>query len=206
MNSTSGMIYNALEWVTRFAYINILWGLFSLLGGVIFGFFPATIAMFALIREWIKGNTEIPVFSSFWKFYKADFLKSNLLGLFIAAVVIVIYIDVQYIQNSTSLEWTYIPLFVFMLLFILFLFYIFPVFVHYDLKIPQLIKNAFLLMLINPLHSLFMIICLTSIFFVMRALPALAFIFGGSAYAFITMWLCFNAFNKVKRKAHGKLD
>lgn len=207
MNYASGVIYNAMEWLTRFAYINLLWALFSLLGGMIFGVFPATTAMFTLIREWLKGNVDIPIFSSFWKQYKSEFIKSNLLGLFIALIGVMIYIDVQYIKYSlNTMALTYIPLFAFMLLFILFLLYIFPAFVHYDLKIPQLIKNAFLIMLINPLHNLLMVICLVAIFFVMRAIPALAFIFGGSTYAFITMWMCLNAFNKISRKANGKQD
>ncbi|WP_085523013.1 YesL family protein [Tuberibacillus sp. Marseille-P3662] len=205
MNHASGVIYNAMEWLTRFAYINLLWGLFSLLGGLIFGFFPATTAMFTLVREWLKGNADIPIFPSFWKHYRSEFIKSNLLGLFIALIGIMIYIDVRYIQLSlNTMALTYIPLFAFMLLFILFLLYIFPAFVHYDLKVPQVIKNAFFIMLIHPLHNLFMVISLVAIFFVMKAIPALAFIFGGSTYAFITMWMCLNAFNKISRKAHDK--
>ena len=69
MNPTSGFIYNVLEWITRFAYLNLLWILFSLAGGVIFGFFPATIAMFAIAREWLKGNRNTN-FNTFWKHYR----------------------------------------------------------------------------------------------------------------------------------------
>lgn len=202
MSNTSSVIYSIMEWITRFAFVNILWILFSLAGGIILGFFPSTIAMFAIVRDWLRGNSEVPVFKTFWKYFKKEFWKSNRLGLFIMAIFAIIGIDIWYIQINLNelLTWTYIPLLAFMLLFLLFLFYIFPAFVHYDLKIFKLVKNAFLIMLINPLNTILIILCLGSLYFVMRSIPALAFIFGGSSYAFITMWLCLNAFNKIQRK------
>lgn len=202
MNTTSSVIYSILEWITRFAYVNLLWILFSLLGVIIVGFFPSTIAMFAIVRDWIRGDTEKPVFKTFWNYFKAEFWKSNRLGILLMVIVCIIGIDLWYIQINLNelLTWTYTPLFAFMVLFLLFLFYIFPAFVHYDLKLLQLIKNAFLIMLINPIHTILIVLCLGSLYFVMHAVPALAFIFGGSSYAFITMWLCLHAFNKIQRK------
>jgi uncharacterized membrane protein YesL len=202
MNNTRNALYSIMEWITRFAYINVLWILFSLVGGIILGFFPSTIAMFAIVRDWLRGNTDLPVFKTFWGYFKKEFWKSNRLGLVIMAIVLLIGIDIWYIQiNLNNLfTWISIPLFAFMLLFLIFLFYIFPSFVHYDLKIVQLIKNALLIMLINPLHTFLIILCLGLLYFVMNFLPALAFIFGGSSYAFITMWACLHAFNKVQRK------
>lgn len=203
MNSTSGFIYSVTEWITKFAYLNLLWVFFTLMGGVLFGFFPATIAMFAVTREWINGNTDKPMFKSFWEYYRRDFLKSNLLGLFIVIVGIIISADILYIQtnNNEFLTWTYIPLFAFMLVFIMLLFYLFPTFVHYDIKLGQVIKNATLIMLINPINTFMIFLCLVPLFFIMKTLPALAFIFGASSYAFITMWISLQAFNKAKMKS-----
>ncbi|QTN00464.1 DUF624 domain-containing protein [Sediminibacillus dalangtanensis] len=195
-----GALYTTLEWITRFAYINLLWILFTLTGGVLFGFFPATIAMFALVRQWLLGKSSLPVMGTFWSYYKKDFWKSNLLGLFVSIIVLLIYIDIQYIQ-LTELEWTYVPLFAFMLLFVFYLFYLFPVFVHFDLKVSGMLRNAFLIMLVNPISTFFMVVCLVCTFVVMRYLPALFFIFGGSVYAFITMWMSMHAFRKIAAKS-----
>lgn len=201
MNSTSSFIYNVLEWITRFAYLNLLWIVFSLLGAVVFGFFPSTLAMFAVSRDWLRGNTGQPVFQSFWKYYRRDFVKSNLLGLFITLIAGFIAVDLFYIQaSSADLAWTYVPLFAFMFLFAMYLFYLFPTFVHYDIKVHQVIKNAFLIMLINPLNSFIIFLCLGSIAVIMQAVPALAVIFGGSTYAFITTWIALRAFNRVDGK------
>ena len=202
MNSTNNFIYHVSEWITRFAYLNLLWLSFTVVGGVLFGFFPATIAMFAVTRQWLKGNTDKPILQSFWQYYRKDFLKSNLLGIFIVIIAIIIIADILYIKanNNEFLTWTYIPLFAFMLLFTMLLFYIFPTFVHYELKVGQVIKNATLIMLINPINTLLIFLCLVPLFFIMKTFPALLFIFGGSSYAFITMWISLQAFSRAQIK------
>lgn len=204
MNST---LYRALEWITRFAYINLLWIFFTIVGGGFLGLFPSTIALFAIIRDWLRGHKETPLFSSFWQYYKNEFWKSNRLGAFILFIIAFISIDIYFIKVNANdaLTWTYIPLFAFMFLFLLFLFYIFPVYVHYDLKVFQLIKNAFLIMLVHPINSLIIIICLVSCYYIIKLLPALGFIFGGSIYAFITMWMALNAFNKIQKNEKRSL-
>jgi uncharacterized membrane protein YesL len=206
MKATSSFIYSILEWITRFAYLNLLWLAFTLAGGIILGFFPSTTAMFAVSREWIKGNTDKPVFKTFWEFYRNDFWKSNRLGLFVAFIGLLIVLDVFYIQSSTSklLSWSYAPLFAFMLLFALFLFYLFPSFVHFDIKVRAVIKNSFFLMLINPATNVLLLLTLVPLYFLMSMFPALIVIFGGSAYAFITMWYALHAFNKANNRSSQK--
>ena len=204
MNTMTSKIYNILEWITKFAYVNLLWFIFTLVGGVILGFYPSTIAMFAMIRDWLRGKTDLPVLKTFWKYYKLDFLKGNLLGLFINVLFVFIATDIFYISLNDQLVWTHIPLFAFILIIALFLLYIFPSFVHFDLKVIPLMKNSFLMMIISPIHSFLMIICLVSVYFIMRAVPALFFIFGGATYAFITTWLSLHAFEKIQQKREGK--
>lgn len=202
MNVTSSFLYNVVEWITKFAYLNALWILFTLLGGIIFGFYPSTISMFAIVREWLKGETDIPLFSTFWKHYRDEFFKSNLLGIFVTLVGVVIALDIFYIHSTDSdlLTWTYLPLFAFMFLFIMFLFYLFPSFVHFDLTLGQVIKNSFFIMLINPIKTLLICLCLLPFFYLVSLLPAIGFIFGGSVYAFISMRFSLHAFQKVSEK------
>jgi uncharacterized membrane protein YesL len=111
-------------------------------------------------------------------------------------------LDFWYIQADfrEPFTWTHIPLFAFMLLFLFFSFYLLPAFVHFDLSVRRLIKQAFLIMLIHPLHTLLILLCLGSLFLIMSRVPALAFIFGGSAYAFITTWISLHAFKRIQGK------
>ncbi|UOR11437.1 YesL family protein [Halobacillus amylolyticus] len=199
MNLFGSQLYRIMEWVTRFAFLQVLWIVFTIAGLGIFGIFPSTIAVFSIIRNWILGKDHTPLFKSFIHYYKTEFWKSNLLGAFVLIIVSLISIDIYYVQLSSIFTWTYIPLFSFMLISVLFIFYTFPVFVHYDLTILQTLKNSFLIMLISPIQSLLIIISLISLFIIMRYLPALGFIFGISSYSFVTMWLSLHAFRNVSK-------
>lgn len=188
----------------KFAYVNLLWVIFTITGGVILGLYPATTAMFAMVRDWLRGKSDLPVFKTFWRYYKLDFLKSNLLGIFINLLLMLIAIDIFYIIVNNQLTWTHFPFYAFILIVVLFMFYIFPSFAHFNLNVIPLIKNAFLIMIISPIQSFLMIVCLVSVYFIMRAVPALFFIFGSTAYAFITTWLGLHAFEKIQQKQEGK--
>lgn len=62
--------------ILNLVYVNFLWWLFTLLGLGIFGAGPATYALVSIIRQWMRGNTSVPIFSSYWKYYKESFKES----------------------------------------------------------------------------------------------------------------------------------
>ena len=194
--SMSGL-YTLTEWITKFAYVNLLWIGFSLLGLVLFGISPSTVAMFAVIRKWLMGESDIPVFQTFWDTYKKEFLRSNGLGLVLAILAIIIYIDLFYIKIDTSFQ---IPLYLIIFTIVITVLYIIPVYVHYEVKFIQLFKNAFFIMLVNPIPNMMMIIGFIAAIFVMKFIPALWFIFGGSITAGIIMASCYVAFQKIEKK------
>ncbi|WP_071396411.1 YesL family protein [Bacillus tuaregi] len=202
MNNAANRAYAATEWITRFAYINLLWIGFTLLGLVVFGFFPATISMFAVIRKWLMGETDIPVFRTFWEYYKAEFFRSNGLGLILVIVGGLIFLDLFFMRNAGSsfMSIIQIPLYIFMFAVVLTILYLFPVYVHYELKLTQIIKNSFLMMLINPIENIVMIAGIVSMYFVFRFLPGLGFFFGGSLTAALMMATCFLVFKKMDKK------
>src|SRR5690625_5218522 len=72
--------YRLALWITRFAYLNLLWVVFTFVGLIFFGFLPATAAMFAVVRKWIGGEANIPVLPTFWKSYRKEFVKINIIG------------------------------------------------------------------------------------------------------------------------------
>jgi uncharacterized membrane protein YesL len=193
--SMSGL-YTLTEWITKFAYVNLLWIGFSLLGLVLFGISPATVAMFTVIRKWIMGESDIPVFQTFWGTYKKEFLRSTGLGMVLALFSSIIYIDLYYIKMDTSIQ---IPLYLIIIAMIMTVLYIFPVYVHYEVKFIQMFKNAFFIMLVNPISNIMMLIGFTAVIFVMKFIPALLFIFGGSISAGIIMSSCYLAFQKIER-------
>lgn len=71
------MMYGACEAIMKIAWLNTLWVLFTLGGGVVFGWAPSTAAMFTVVRKWLLGRTDAPVFKTFYQTYKKEFFKNK---------------------------------------------------------------------------------------------------------------------------------
>lgn len=199
MNKT---ILTITEWITRFAILNLLWIGFTIIGFFVFGFFPATISMFSVVRKWIKGETDINTLSYFWKIYKHEFGKGNVFGLVIWLISCIIFIDLYYMNVTADFFALviHIPLYLFIFAFVFSLLYFFPVYVHYNTTSMQLVKNSFLIMLIHPLHTVAMFAGIALTFFVMYYIPGLAFFFGGSFVSYLIMGTAYHAFLRIEHK------
>ncbi|NYE07971.1 putative membrane protein YesL [Bacillus niacini] len=198
-----GSLNKLLEWISRLAFLNLLWISFSLLGLIIFGFFPATVAMFAVARKWMLGNEEMSIFKTFWTAYKREFLKSNVLGVIIVAIGLILYIDFQFVQHAANsfASFLYVPFFIITLIFISMLFYIIPIFVHYDMKLSQVMKNSFFVMIMNPLSTFYMLIGSFGILFVLSYAPPICLLYSGNLLALFIMKPATNAFDKINQKS-----
>lgn len=192
-------INKVLEWITKMAYLNVLWMSFTILGVVVVGLFPSTTATFSVVRKWVIGETDIPVFKTFWDSYKKSLLKSNLLGYMLLLFSLILYIDIRIFNESSNsfVNLLAIPTIGITIVFILTTFYIFPTFVHYEIKLIQVIKNSFLIMIINPFQTAIMIVGITTIGFIFMKLQGLIPIFSVSVLAFVIMMPAVQAFNKV---------
>lgn len=195
-------IYATLDWITKLAYLNILWMFFTVLGLIVFGLFPATAATFAVVRRWVIGETDIPVFKTFWKVYKKEFFKSNLLGYILLVIGLILYIDIRIFNTSSNsfVNLLAIPAVGMMIILILTSLYVFPTFVHYEIKLIQVFKNAFLIMAINPLPTITMLIGLTGVGFVFMKLQGFIPIFSGSIMTFVITMPAVRAFQKMESK------
>jgi uncharacterized membrane protein YesL len=203
MESTDwmGKLLGICQWITRLAYINLLWLLFMILGLFILGAAPATVAMFTLIRKWIMGESDLPVFTTYWETYKKEFWKANSLGFILAGISIILYLDWRLIS---SLQGSLYPILMGCLIGVVFLFlvitlFIFPVYVQYEYKTLQYIKTAFLLGISYPLYTMVMIsaaICVSaiSIFF-----NGVGILFFGSGLSLAFMYISNLLFVKIAR-------
>lgn len=191
--------YSISEWIMKLAYVNILWISFSILGIVIFGFFPATIAMFAVVRKWVLKEPDIPVFKTFWATYKTEFLKSNLLGMVIVAFSLFLYFNLNIVQATTLpvFKLLYIPNVIVLMIFLLTLLYVMPVFVHFDVSLGKVMKNALFLMVVNPKATFCMMTLIGFLCFILLKLPGLIPFFSGSVIAYLLMWFSRYGFMKV---------
>lgn len=187
------------EWVMRLAYTNLLWLLFTLLGLGIFGLMPATTALFSVMRKWIQGHEQVSVFRLFWKVYREEFIRSNLIGVVLFIIGMIIYVDLAYIY-PTSWFWHVLrfAIYIFGFLFIVSLFYIFPLLAHYDWKKRLYLKFSLLLGISYLQYTLSMLVFSAVLFVLFAYLPGIVPFFSVSILAYGHMWLAYQVFKKVE--------
>jgi len=194
-------INDIFNWIARLAYLNLLWMFFIVLGGIVFGFIPSTVAMFSIIRKWLD-HEDVPVIHHYFKIYKKEFIKSNFLGMILGLVGIFIYVDSQLILSFNGFI-KIILLGSFMtvtILYLLVLFYIFPLFVHYKNGVLQYIKIALLIGISYPIKSLLMGISILSMLFICFVFPAISFLFLGSGLGLIIMYFSNHLFMEISEE------
>lgn len=204
MEGIANGFYRFSEWIMRFAYVNLLWIGFTLLGLIFLGFMPATAAMFGVIREWVRGNDDIPVFQTFWRIYREEFLKVNILGVILFLIGYILSIEYQILRSQTETIY-YVASFGVIVQFILYaivLVYILPIFVHFKLKLMQYFKWSFIIGLMHPIINVVLVVAVLLLNIITYyTIPGLLLFFGGSVSAFILMWgasLTFSKFEKAE--------
>jgi len=192
--------YRISVWIMNFVYLNLLWIFFTLVGLIVFGFSPATISVFSIVRKWIQGYTDIPIFKTFWKNYRKEFLKSNALGLFLTVIGYVLYLDFQLVlrTSNTMLQYTFLPLILVILVYLLTLLYVFPIYVQYNLKMIYVLKNALVIMIFRPFTTLTMVASTVIVFALLRYVPELIPFVSVSLWAYVLMWCSNLVFKKIE--------
>lgn len=189
--------------MVQLIYINFLWLFFTLVGLGVFGLFPATTAMFTVIRK-IHLREDIKISRVFWQSYKSEFLKANRFAAVIVLFLLILYVDFYFvIQVGGPLEWLF-PVFVFLLIAAaVVIAFFFPVYVHFNLKFLQYFKQAFFIGMKSPLELFAMGVILVCMYGVYNVFPGAIPLFAGSIFAYVMTALSIRAFNRIERKKGG---
>lgn len=180
-------------------YINFLWLFFTSIGLFVLGLFPATIALFTVMRNLLLHN-EKPITTTFWKTYKQEWLKGNGYALVSYSILIILAIDFYAIYLIDSLQILLIP--TFLLAFLIFgtLLFFFPVYVHFDLTFFAMIKQAFLFTITSPITVVLNCISIVCLYGVFNIIPGALPLFMGSVISYFAMKWSLSAFGKMEKK------
>ncbi|KHF40224.1 YesL family protein [Halalkalibacter okhensis] len=201
MNGFMGSFYRASVFISRLAYINILWIMFTLMGLVIFGFMPATVAMFAVTRKWINGSGDFPLFRTFWGYYKSEIVKSNVFGVFFVFIGYILYMN--FILVPEQVLWMTVLRYIFLVISIVYLITLltfFPTYVQLNLKGTNYLKTSLLLGLAYPQYVVLMVAGIVGIQWVMMFLPGLIPFFAASLICYVLTWVMNIVFKNVEKK------
>ncbi|WP_256941198.1 YesL family protein [Bacillus sp. EAC] len=202
IGKTMGKLFTVCEWIMRFAYVNLLWFLFSIAGLIIFGIFPATVALFTIVRKWIQKETDFPIWQTFLSVYLNEFKNSNRLGLILISCGTFLVFDAFFIQ---TLEGAFqlvlqVPLLIISAVYLMVLLYIFPVYVHYEFKLIEYLKNAFFLSIYHFHMTLLMLISVAAILFLLLYQPGLTPFFSIVSVAWVLMFCGIYSFNRIESR------
>jgi len=186
------------DWVIRLAYVNFLWIMFSAMGLFLLGIFPATAAMLTVIRKWLLKE-HVSVFHTFKKSYRQAFTDANFVGWLLVIIGFFIYIDFIFLTSMNGIIFTIL---LFILLSVSFIFlsiviYIFPVYVHFQLKKLEYVKYAFIISLSYPHLTILMILGAIVLIAVFITFPLLFPFLLVSSLGCLTMYISKRVFQKV---------
>ncbi|RSL35322.1 DUF624 domain-containing protein [Salibacterium salarium] len=195
-------LYKISHWIMRLAHLNLLWILFTFIGLVAAGIFPSTTAMFTIVRDWVRGEHDKPIFSTFWATYKKEFSRSNLLGSIVLIIGIILYVDYFYFLNmqgaiGTAMSILFITTAVLYLMLVSFLF---PVLAHYDFKTIDYIKYSFIVGASYPLHTFYIVLSVGVVLYATVVFPVILVFFSGSFLSLLIMRFAYTAFEKIDKK------
>lgn len=172
-------------------FLNIYWILFTIIGGIVFGLFPATIAVYSCIRHKLTyGYYKEKSFRLFKDVYKNEFFKSNKMALVLYLMWLIIYIDFNFLsQFDMGLVGNVVSGLLVAISLILFLMnlYLFPIYVHFKGNIRSYIKRSFALIIGKPKESLVSLSMAAILIVLYYNLPGLVPVFGITLYAYVSL-------------------
>ncbi len=195
MKFQESRLYTVMEYVAKFFSLNLLWLVTCL---AVVTIFPATAAMFAVVRDWVRGK-ERGIVAPYFRYLRENFAQSFGVGLLWTGFGFFLGLDVVALRMMT--HWLQTPLFVILVLVILLYagasVYLFPIMVQYRSKWWEVITNAFLLTVTRPIVTLacwgIIVLACTLFFFI-----PISLLLGVAATAYGVYRLCHSAFPRIE--------
>ncbi|ETT30167.1 hypothetical protein C162_33198 [Paenibacillus sp. FSL R7-269] len=230
-----GGIYRITEWISRIAFSNILWALCSipfLFAGIMkilmlgseaggpneqimlnwvlgvfapFTVFPATSALFTVVRKWVMGNTDVSTFRTFFQGYKENYLKSMLGGLIYTLLFVVMYVDVTvYMTQMPNFKIVGILMLVLMIILFVSMFNFFSIVVHYQMTFKEVVTNSILLTIARPIRVFSTLIGSGVLLYIGLRYPVLYVICIPTLIAMLAFFNFFATYNKLQLQVEKK--
>ncbi|MFB4212308.1 YesL family protein [Shouchella sp. JSM 1781072] len=199
----SNIFMKLAELIYKFVVLNLLWGVFVVLGLGVFGLMPATVALFRIIREWNNGRKEIPLVRSFWVYYKESLVKANLYGAMFFVMFYIIYVNVRFVSffyDESIHFFLYIIMFAVGSIIIMTFLNLFSVMAHFDRKMFQYLKLAFGMVFAHPLKSFMQLFWVAAYGLAAIYYPKAFLFIGVSVFAYVIMSMNYATFNRYKKE------
>ncbi|MCR8851294.1 DUF624 domain-containing protein [Lysinibacillus sp. FSL R7-0073] len=198
-----GKLYWFVEWITLLAVLQLLWTGLTLLGLLLFGVAPATVAMFTTLRKRLQGEDDLKrLVKIYWNTYKVEFIPSNKIGMILLSIGYFLTINFQIVSSLHGLLGLLL-LTAFISISILFgiiVVNIFQLYAHYDLPTLRYFAASIIFSIAYPLQMISNIVGLMILYKIYSWFPGLIPFFGVSLAALFLTWMSSHIF-KHEREA-----
>lgn len=188
--------YRFSEWVMHLALLQLYWVLGTLVGGVVLGIVPATIALFASIRYLYMGNKDLSLYACYIKAYKTNFKASFLLGTYFIVAALIGYSYKLFIEHTSQsvLAYTHIALYMILFFGILVILFLIPVYIHYEIPTKRLLRTTFSIIATNLKWCAPLLLSLIAVALIFIRYSVVFLFFGMSLPCFVILYFCMQAF------------
>lgn len=192
---SNNRLLNSLNTMVDYFILNLLWVLVSI---PLITVFPATTAMFGVIRKRQLKKDSTGILIDFFSMFKENFKQSFVISLLWSISGAFLYLDYLFInpQKSIVLLLLYVILVIGLVLFSSMSIYLFPIMVHFELRWQLVIRNSFFFSLMNPVLTLLLLIIVALGIVSIYMFPASVFVVG-APIAYMVYYLCQLAFNQA---------
>lgn len=187
-----------LNRMLQLVYLNFLWGGLVVAGLGIFTIGPASYAVVAVIRQWLRSDDIFPLTKTYFSYFKSGYKESLLMSWIYGIAGIILVVDLLYIQNWYLRAAMLLAAFFYLLSAI----YIFQIMAHYDWKGYFFkIKMAFLFGFSQLHYSLVMMTVVAGVYLLLlRVTPGVLIFMGSSFYFYATTWVADQVFRNLEVK------
>lgn len=189
--------YRVLEVCTNFILLNLLWLLACL---PVVTAFPATAAMFGVVREWTK-NREPGLLGSFWTHLKENFLQAllaSVVWLLIATVLAANFLLIRQTDSTVVSTLFSVPVTLLALAYAAASVYLFPVMVNYENDWQTALKNS-LLFALGHLGTTLLGLAVIGAAILAGLFSPITLLATGSVTAYLVYRLCDGTFRRFER-------
>ncbi len=191
----SGHLHTAFSVIAWCAALNALWLAFTLLGGVVFGAGPATVAACIVTRRRMRGESiRWRDFAAVWR---KEFRRGSIVFLPVAAVVILLFTNYVYFSAlGPAAGAARLVTLAALVLAIGAGSYVAPMYAHYDLPLHQYVPKAMRFALGRPASTFILIFAFAVCAFVTAVMPVLLAVISIGAWWQASTYLCVRFFQE----------
>lgn len=194
-------LHDAADEVFWAAKLNLLWLLSTLLGGIVLGVGPATLAAFTVARRHAVGET-FRIVPAFATAYRRELVRGSVLVLPLlgaATLLLLNYRTVPAARLASLAAGASLAVIAA---------YLLPMAVHFHLRAHVLLPKASLLALTRPASSVLLLFALLAFVFACTTYPFLAVVLAAGGWIQLDTWLCLRFFaeNEARLRAESPHD